>query len=39
MKERGKRPMAEKMARAYEGAENYIPVPEDCSDEEMNLEV
>ena len=27
------------MARAYEGAENYIPVPDDCSDEEMNLEV
>ena len=27
------------MARAYEGAETYIPVPEDCSDEEMNLDV
>ena len=31
--------MAEKMARAYEGAETYIPVLDDCSDEEMNLEV
>ena len=27
------------MARAYEGAETYIPVLDDCSDEEMNLEV
>lgn len=31
--------MAEKMAMAYEGAETYIPVLDDCSDEEMNLEV
>lgn len=31
--------MAGKIARAYEGAETYIPMLDDCSDEEMNLEV